>query len=509
MSTPAMLSASAANEPGRRLGGRYLLLAPVGRGRSGSVWRAHDALLGRDVAVKRLHVGRGLDAWRSRMVRERARREGRVAARLHHPRLAAIYDITELDGEVCLVMEYVAGPSLADLLAREGPLPAARVAAIGAQIAEGLAAMHRCGIVHRDVKPANIMIGPSDTVTITDFGVAVACTDPGGGDHHVADIPHHMAPELARGDVPTAAADMFSLGATLHAALEGTPPGRDHGTDESLDMLARVTPDVVRPTGRVQRLRPVLRALLDHDPQRRPDAVTAARLLAEDIGTVDILSADGAVGASGTVEPSSVTPCSRPSVKLASQGAAGHNTSPIDQLTTLRALAPDRTEDRPPAAVPERRTAPGYVGGRHRAVLAAWWRPPRRAVAVGAGLAGVLAATGIVALATGADPPSPEASPSVRPVADPPLPVAGPPMPAAPGTATSTTVQEVASPAPPRSATSRRATARHGGSSPAGPAARLEAGGKRGGDQGGGRGGDQGGGSRHGNGNGHGRGHGD
>jgi hypothetical protein len=179
-----------------------------------------------------------------------------------------------------------------------------------------------------------------------------------------------MAPELARGDVPTAAADMFSLGAILHAALEGVPPGRDRGTDESLDMLARVTPDVVRRTGHAQGLRPVLRpvlrALLDHDPQRRPDAVTAAQLLAENIGTVGIL---GAVGAGGAVEPSSVTPCSRSAVRLASQGAGGHDTSPIDPLTALGALAPDRTEGGPPAAVPERRTAPGHVGGRHRAVL--------------------------------------------------------------------------------------------------------------------------------------------
>ena len=109
------------------------------------MWRAHDELLDRDVAIKRLHGGRALAEVHSRIFRVRAHREGRVAARLHHPRLAAIYDLIELDGEVCLVMEDVAAPSLADLLDRKGPLPAARVAAIGAQIAEGLAAMHRRG----------------------------------------------------------------------------------------------------------------------------------------------------------------------------------------------------------------------------------------------------------------------------------------------------------------------------------------------------------------------------
>lgn len=140
MSTPtsvpnALGDGLATIEPGRRVAGRYLLLAPVGRGGSGAVWRAHDELLDRDVAIKRLHGGRALDAARARQVRDRAHREGRVAARLHHPRLAAIYDMTELDGEVCLVMEYLDAPSLADLLRREGPLSAARVAATTRTIA--------------------------------------------------------------------------------------------------------------------------------------------------------------------------------------------------------------------------------------------------------------------------------------------------------------------------------------------------------------------------------------
>ena len=121
MSTPTTVPSDAVTlEPGHLVAGRYLLLARVGRGGSGSVWRAHDELLDRDVAIKRLHGGRALTDVHTRKIRERAHREGRVAARLHHPRLAAIYDMTELDGEVCLVMEYVAAPSLADLLERRG-----------------------------------------------------------------------------------------------------------------------------------------------------------------------------------------------------------------------------------------------------------------------------------------------------------------------------------------------------------------------------------------------------
>ncbi|WP_345341357.1 serine/threonine-protein kinase, partial [Actinomycetospora succinea] len=283
MSTPtsvpnALGDARATIEPGRLVAGRYLLVAPVGRGGSGSVWRAHDELLDRDVAIKRLHGARALDAQRARQIRDRAHREGRVAARLHHPRLAAIFDMTDLDGEVCLVMEYVAAPSLADLLDREGSLPPVRVAAIGAQIAEGLAAMHERGIVHRDVKPANVMIGAGDTVTVTDFGIAVVDTDPATADQLVAGTPHYMAPELARGGPATAAADVFSLGATLYAALEGAPPAGDGGN--ALEVLSRVATGVVAPARRAGDLTPVLRALLDHDPARRPDAARAARMLA-------------------------------------------------------------------------------------------------------------------------------------------------------------------------------------------------------------------------------------
>ncbi len=213
-------------EVGDRLDGRYLLLETVGSGGSGSVWHAHDELLGRDVAVKRLHVGRLDDPERARAVRDRARREGRVAARLHHPRLASIFDMTTLDGEVCLVMEFVRAPSLADLLEREGPLEPTRAAHIGGQIAEGLAAMHRRGIMHRDIKPANVMIGADDVVTVTDFGIAVVDSDPETADHLVAGTPHFMAPEVARGGSATAAADAFSLGATLYAAMEGIAAGR-------------------------------------------------------------------------------------------------------------------------------------------------------------------------------------------------------------------------------------------------------------------------------------------
>ena len=342
MSTPTTVPNDAVTlEAGHVVAGRYLLLARVGRGGSGSVWRAHDVLLDRDVAIKRLHGGRALTDVHFRKVRDRTHREGRVAARLHHPRLAAIYDMTELDGEVCLVMEYVAAPSLADLLERQGPLPAGRVAAIGAQIAEGLTAMHRSGIVHRDVKPANVMVGPDDTVTVTDFGIAIIHADAGEDDHLLAGTPHYMAPELACGDAPTAAADMYSLGATLHAALEGAPPRPGAGL--GLDVPSDVGVDGGRPVRRNECLDALLTTLLDLDPQRRPSAAAAARLLAD---------ASGADGPGDAITGSSPVKRSAPS--------------------TTVALTPEDA-GRAPATSSDPLLVAG--AGRHRAALAARWRP--------------------------------------------------------------------------------------------------------------------------------------
>ena len=447
MSTPtsapsALWDARATIEPGRRVAGRYLLLAPVGRGGSGSVWRAHDELLDRDVAIKRLHGGRALDAHRARQVRERAHREGRVAARLHHPRLAAIFDMTELDGEVCLVMEYVAAPSLADLLDREGPLPPSRVAAIGAQIADGLSAMHSRGIVHRDVKPANIMIGVDDVVTVTDFGIAVVHTDPGTSDQLVAGTPHYMAPELARGGVATAAADVFSLGATLYATLEGTPPAGDGGN--ALEVLSRVATGVVAPARRAGDLTPLLRALLDRDPARRPSAADAARLLA----------GLGGVPVSGPVplRPASAPPGSVPAVRRPSDPGPDPDDSHTGPVAVPAAVSAGLAESR--ARTREATPVDDAAGPRSR--------PARRVAAVGAGLVGVLGAAGLVAAAANTSDPVPVAAPEAgsTPLAAP-VPIAAPPViPADPAPTTSaaraTAVEDVASSSEPRTTTTRR-----------------------------------------------------
>ncbi|PVZ09083.1 serine/threonine-protein kinase [Actinomycetospora cinnamomea] len=447
MSTPTSVPSAlgdgrATIEPGRRVAGRYLLLAPVGRGGSGAVWRAHDELLDRDVAIKRLHGGRALDPARARQVRERAHREGRVAARLHHPRLAAIFDMIELDGEICLVMEYVAAPSLADLLDHEGPLPPARVAAIGTQIAEGLAAMHDRGIVHRDVKPANIMIGAGDVVTVTDFGIAVVDTDPGTSDQLVAGTPHYMAPELARGGTATAAADVFSLGATLYTALEGRPPAGEGGN--ALEVLSRVATGLVQPTRRAGDLTPVVRMLLDHDPARRPLAAVAARLLAGEDVSAQELAATALPGTGHDPEDPS---------------RAGADDGADDEVDGADHAAPTGPIALPVPARPTRTrpvTSPAPSGTTRR-------RPGRRAVAVGAGLVGVLGAAGVagaVAARSDTADPVPVAAPEAGvPLAATPVPVAAPPViPAAPSATPSTTSRTTVTSTPMEEAASSRSS---------------------------------------------------
>ncbi|WP_024875709.1 serine/threonine-protein kinase [Saccharomonospora piscinae] len=263
---------------GTVLAGRYRLRREVGSGAMGTVWQAVDERLGRQVAVKRLLLPPGSDATGAAQARERARREGRIAARLHHPHAVTVHDVVEHDGLPVLVMEYFPSRSLADLLATEGPLAPPAAATLGAQVASALAAAHDAGIVHRDVKPANVLIGADGTAKLVDFGIAHA-----GGDVTVtqtgvvAGTPAYLAPEVARGGPPTPASDVFSLGSLLFALVEGTPPfGSEHPTAEenALGVLHRVAAGTVPQARRAGPLAPVLSRVLVADPAGRPGAST-------------------------------------------------------------------------------------------------------------------------------------------------------------------------------------------------------------------------------------------
>jgi hypothetical protein len=249
--------------------GRYRLLQQIGAGGMGVVWRAYDQRLGRDVAVKRLHARAGLDPAQAEVWSHRAMREARITARLHHPHAVPVFDVVEHDGQPCLVMQYFPSRSLAELLAERGRMPVPEVARIGAEVASALAAAHRAGIVHRDVKPANVLIAPDGTARITDFGIAhalgdVSLTTTG----MVTGTPAYLAPEVARGGDASPASDVFSLGSTLYTALEGHPP---FGTSENaMALLHLVASGDVVPPERAGAVSPLLVRMLTADPASRP-----------------------------------------------------------------------------------------------------------------------------------------------------------------------------------------------------------------------------------------------
>ncbi|WP_039797245.1 serine/threonine-protein kinase [Nocardia araoensis] len=203
----------------------YRLVERIGSGGTGVVWRAVDERLQRSVAVKQIHIQPSLPEAERDVVRQRAIREARNAARFQHPNAIVVFDITEHEGDPCLVMEYLKSKSLAAVIAAQGTLPLTQVARIGEQVASALIAAHQAGIVHRDVKPGNILLDDHGTVKITDFGISratgdVTLTETG----LICGTAAYLAPEVARGSDPSPASDVFALGATLFHALEGEPP---------------------------------------------------------------------------------------------------------------------------------------------------------------------------------------------------------------------------------------------------------------------------------------------
>ncbi|MEV4442742.1 serine/threonine-protein kinase, partial [Streptomyces sp. NPDC049577] len=262
---------------GRVLAGRYRLLGELGRGGMGVVWRARDEVLGRDVAVKEVRAPEGLSGSEVGRLYARLEREGRAAARVAHRNVVTVHDVATDGGRPWIVMELVAGLSLADVLEAEGPLPPARAAHIGAEVLAALCAAHAVGVLHRDVKPANILLANDGRVVLTDFGIALvegssALTAAG----QLVGSPEYLAPERALGRPPGPASDLWSLGVTLYAAVEGRSPFRQ---DTPVSTLRSVVDRELPPPHRAGALTPVLEGLLRKDPADRPGAEEAERLL--------------------------------------------------------------------------------------------------------------------------------------------------------------------------------------------------------------------------------------
>ncbi|MEV0588327.1 serine/threonine-protein kinase [Nonomuraea sp. NPDC050310] len=256
--------------------GRFELLEQLGSGGMGTVWRARDVALHREVALKEVRDGG------SPQMRERVLREARALARLHHPNVVTIHHIVDIPGgHPWLVMELVAGQSLAQRLAY-GPMPPAEAARVGRGILAALRTAQAAGILHRDVKPANVLLRPDGTPVLTDFGIASLGDAPGlTGTGELVGSPEYMAPERLRGLEGHAASDLWSLGLLLYVAVEGRNPFR---RDTTMATLAAVLAANIPPATNAGPLEPVLRALLTPDPDARPPFEWLERELARVTG---------------------------------------------------------------------------------------------------------------------------------------------------------------------------------------------------------------------------------
>ncbi|MDX6313324.1 MAG: eukaryotic-like serine/threonine-protein kinase [Streptomyces sp.] len=258
--------------------GRYRITGRLGRGGMGTVWRAEDELLGRQVAVKELLLDDDMPDDERRGRSERALREARAAARIKHPHVIVLHDVVEQDGSPWIVMELVDGRSLAEILAKDGPVPPREAARIGAAVTGALHAAHAHGVLHRDIKPANVLIeNGTGRVVLTDFGIArmlgsTTLTEAGA----FVGSPEYTAPERMSGQSAGPASDMWSLGVLLCAAVRGQSPFR---RDSLGGVLHAVVFDEIKPPVELGTLLPVVTGLLERDPERRMSAPDAEERL--------------------------------------------------------------------------------------------------------------------------------------------------------------------------------------------------------------------------------------
>ena len=330
----------------RTVAGRYRLLERLGSGGMGTVWRAQDEVLDRDVAVKEVSFPNGVSEDEREVLRERTRREARAAARLDHPSAVTVYDVAEEDGTPYLVMELVDARTLAEVVRTDGPLTPRETAEVGLAVLGALETAHAEGIVHRDVKPANVLLRPDGRVVLTDFGIATFT-----GDSSITSTglllgsPSYIAPERARGEQPGPPSDLWSLGATLFTAVEGRAPF-DKG--EPLPTMTAVVTGEHAPFVAAGPLAPVLEGLLAKDPAERMTADEARAALTAVVT---------AAGSDATTEPVAQAPSKRSERTAAlsigdvrEEVAHEEDSQPVATFAPPRPR-PTRTRSRTPAVI--------------------------------------------------------------------------------------------------------------------------------------------------------------
>ncbi|AXI77979.1 serine/threonine-protein kinase [Peterkaempfera bronchialis] len=262
---------------GRLLAGRYRLDSVLGRGGMGTVWRAEDEMLGRVVAVKELRFHGGVDEEEKRRLITRTLREAKATARIRHAAAVTVFDVVDEDDRPWIVMELVESRSLSDVIKQDGPLKPERAAEIGLDLLGVLRAAHSHGILHRDVKPSNVLIGDDGRVVLTDFGIASVEGDPSvTSTGMLVGAPSYISPERARGQKPGPPADLWSFGATLYAMVEGRPP-YDRGS--AISTLTAVMTEDLKTPHNAGPLAPVIEGLLLKDPDERLDESTTRTML--------------------------------------------------------------------------------------------------------------------------------------------------------------------------------------------------------------------------------------
>ncbi|WP_157155366.1 serine/threonine-protein kinase [Diaminobutyricimonas sp. LJ205] len=266
------------NTPSTLVADRYRLVAMLGAGGMGVVWHAWDERLHRDVALKMLRTGPELTDTERQLATDRAMREARITAGLHHPHAVTVFDVVEHEGQPCIVMELIESTPLSTLLQEHGTLTPSETARVGAQVSSALAAAHKLRIVHRDVKPGNILITEDGSAMISDFGISHALGDASiTATGMIHGTPAYLAPEVARGLPTSFASDVFSLGSTLYAMVEGDPP---FGSDKNaIALLHKVAGGGYPPPEHAGPLAPLLLEMLAKHPKLRPSMASISQSL--------------------------------------------------------------------------------------------------------------------------------------------------------------------------------------------------------------------------------------
>ncbi|HJQ47305.1 MAG TPA: serine/threonine-protein kinase [Amycolatopsis sp.] len=360
------------DDDGQVIAGRYRLQRRIGGGAMGVVWLAKDELLDRTVAVKLLLLAANLSESDAEQARKRSAREARLAARLQHRHAITVFDVADHDGMPVLVMEYLPSQSLAEVMHSRGRLPALEVARVGAHAASALAVAHAVGIVHRDVKPGNILLGEDGTAKITDFGISRAADDGTlTGSGSFAGTPAFLSPEAARGEQPTPASDVYALGATLYTIVEGRFPYGE--TDNQMALLYAAAAGRVSPPQYAGPLTDVLARMMRVKPEERPTmaelagelaglaeprrerrrrpllfaGIGAAVLVAGVVAIVLTMSNSGTRSAAATSSPAPVPPASSSPVTTSSRAASSPaiaTPSSTEAVTEYYALMPGQTD---------------------------------------------------------------------------------------------------------------------------------------------------------------------